>query len=238
MSDDLLRALLLKGPPDPLADLCTGTHAIIDSSSRTTVFSALPDNAWTSTAHASWPTSWRAARTVWAAIAPAENDGVVVVNLSVVDISALPDPVQWCLRMQNARHGLRAVGSAGGRPRAVLRNGVLTFTGFDRIVRIGAPYTATQAAYLEQAEAAFEFLSPALQTVARVIAQCGPISRVALAAEVYGNPTNKDCAALEMTLTRLRQHPRVRLDRGVDGLLTIAAVSGGESSSDEAAEAS
>ncbi|QNI09738.1 MULTISPECIES: hypothetical protein [Mycobacterium] len=148
-----------------------------------------------------------------------------MINLSKVDISRLPDPVQWCLRLQNARHGLRAPASAGrGEHQAVMRDGVLTFTGLDRFVRVGAPYTASAAAYREQADAAFEFLSPALQAVARVIAVHGPISRADVAAQVYGGPSDSDRSALEMTLSRLRRHPRVRLERDSGGLLTVEVV--------------
>jgi hypothetical protein len=222
--DDILRWLLIDGTPDPLANLSVGTYAVIDDSARITVFAPLSDHAWTLSAQASWPGRRRAVRNVWAAIAPADSGGVVVVNMSAVDISGVPGAVQWCLRLQNARHGLRALRSMRGLSRAVLRDGVLTFTGLERVVRIGPPYTATAEAYREQADAAFEFLSPALQTVARVIAQQGPVSRVALAAELYDNPSDRDRSALEMTLSRLRQHPRVRLERGDDGLLTIALV--------------
>jgi hypothetical protein len=221
---DILRSLLLNGPPTPLGDLSLGTYAIIDESARITVFAALADHAWTLSANGSWPAQPRAAHNVWAVIAPADSGGEVLVNLSTVDISGLPDSVQWCLRLQNARHGLRALPSSRGCSRAVLRDGALTFTGLDRLVRIGAPYTATEDAYLDQADTSFEFLSPALQTVARVIAHIGPVARPALAAALYKEPSDRDRAALEMKLTRLRQHPRVRVERGADGLLTIELV--------------
>lgn len=223
---DILRSVLLRGTPDPLAGLSMGTFAVIDDSARIVVYAPVQDHAWTLNAQGSWPAAGgdRGARHVWGAIAPANGGGVVLVNLSVVDISGLPDSVQWCLRLQNARHGMRALGSARGLSRVVLRDGVLTFTGVERVVRIGAPYTATEEAYREQSDAAFEFLSPALQTVARVISRRGPISRVQLADTLYDRPSNGDRAALDVTLSRLRQHPRVCLERGVDGLLSIRLV--------------
>lgn len=222
--DLLLRSLLLDGTPDPLSALDVGVYGVIDSSGRICVHAALPDSAWSLSAQCSWPAGRRVVGNVWAAIAPDHDGGVVVINLARVDISRLPESVQCCLRLQNARHGLRV--SAPGRcsPQAVMREGVLTFTGLDRFVRIGAPYTATEAAYQEQAESAFEFLSPALQAVARVISVYGPLSRAEVASRVYEGPSDNDRSALEMTLSRLRRHPRVRLERGDDGLLSIEAV--------------
>lgn len=224
MTDDILRSILLRGAPDPLADLSIGTYAVINESARIAVHAPVQDHAWTLNAQGSWPADdpGRAIRHVWGAIAPTTSGGVVLVNLSAVDISGLPEPIQWCLRLQNARHGVRALGSMKGLSRVVLREGVLTFTGIERLVRIGPPYTASEDAYRQQAVAAFEFLSPALQAVARVISRRGPISRAELADALYGHPSSSDRAALDMSLSRIRQHPLVHLERGGDGLLSIS----------------
>lgn len=219
--DTVLRKLLTEGTPDPLADLADGTHAIVDSTLSITVFGAHPDPAWTLTATASWPSA-RRANNVWAALAPTPR-GLVLLNTTTVDISPLPAPVRWCLLAQHARHGLRALPRTKNPHSAILRGDAIAFSGTDRIVRIGPTYTATEDFYLEQASAAFDFLSPALQTVARILADRGPLTRKQLAAEVYGCPTAADRATLDVTLSRLRNHPRIDVTRAEDGRLTIAA---------------
>lgn len=224
MADDILPTLIERGVPDPLADLETGTHAIIDSAADITVFNAHPDAAWTLTARARWPKDNRPARHVWAALAAtAESGNVVLVNLSGVDITGLPDPVQWSLLGQNSRHGSRAVTTGRGRPKVILREGVVTFTGSDRLVRIGQPFKITREVYEQLDANGFGFLSAALQTVARAIAASGPITRKALAAELYRKPTGADLNTLDMTLSRLRRHERICLERGRDGMYTIMA---------------
>jgi hypothetical protein len=221
---ELLRRIIQDGTPDPLADLADGTHAIIDPSHSVTVFDALPDTSWRLTAACHWPQTYRRARNVWAAIAPGAA-GIVLVNLSLVDIGTLDDPVRWCLGSQRARHGAHMRDKPrAGRRRAVLRDGMLTFTGSSHLVQIGAPYTAGEDAYTRTSREAFEFLSPALGVVARIIAEHGPISRPELATAVYGIPSRKNANALEMTLSRLRQRPDVELARGLDGRLTIRMV--------------
>lgn len=224
MADDILPTLIERGTPDPLADLDTGTHAIIDSSADITVFNAHPDSAWMLTARARWPHANRPARHVWAALAAtAESGHVVVVNLSGVDITGLPEPVQWSLLGQNSRHGSRAVTTGRGRPKVVLREGVVTFTGSDRLVRIGPPFKITREVYEQLDATGFGFLSAALQTVARAIAAHGPLTRKALAATLYGKPTDAELNTLDMTLSRLRRHERICLERGRDGMYTISA---------------
>lgn len=220
-----MTTLIERGVPDPLADLETGTHAIIDSAAEITVFNAHPDSAWTLNARGRWPKDKRPARHVWAALAAtAESGNVVLVNLSGVDITGLPEPVQWSLLGQNSRHGSRAVTTGRGRPKVILREGVVTFTGSDRLVRIGQPFKITREVYEQLDATGFGFLSAALQTVARTIAARGPITRKALAAELYRKPTDSDLTALDMTLSRLRRHQRISLERGRDGMYTISAL--------------
>lgn len=219
--ESLLRSILGNGTPDPLANLSDGTHAIVDSTLSISVFGAHSDPSWTLTAKAAWPQRRRTDH-VWAVLAPSSR-GLVLLNINNVDITELPEPIRWCLLTQHARHGLRSLTRGKKKHTAIIRGDALAFTGTDRIVRIGTPYTATENAYVEQSTAAFHFLTPALQTVARIIADRGPVTRKDLAAYVYGTPTDADRAALDMTLTRLRQHDRITLHRGADGRFTIAA---------------
>lgn len=231
--EQLLRSILGNGTPDPLANLEDGTHAIVDPTLSISVFGAHPDPSWTLTAKATWPQR-RRADNVWAVLAPSAR-GLVLMNLNNVDISELSEPIRWCLLTQHARHGLRALPRGKKKHTAIVRGDALAFTGTDRIVRIGTPYTATENAYVEQSTAAFHFLTPALQTVARIIADRGPVTRKDLAAYVYGTPTDADRAALDMTLSRLRQHERITLQKGADGRFTIAATAA-EPATDQAAE--
>lgn len=223
MGDMLLRRFFTDGTPAPLADLVTGTHAVIDEKLAVTVYGAHPDKAWTLTGTAVWSEISRRSNVVWAALAPCPR-GLVLLNTVGVDFSHLSEGVQWSVRGQHARHGLKPLPSGAGKPRVVIRDDALTFSGFDRVLRIGAAYTASESAYLAQADTSYSFLSPALQTVALAIAERGPISRAGLATALYGRcPSDGERARLDMTLTRLRQHPRVGLERGVDGLYSIAA---------------
>lgn len=222
MSETLLRRFFTEGTPDPLAELTTGTHALIDESLALTVYGAHPDKAWKLTGTAVWPSKARRSTVVWAALAPTTRGGLVLLNTAAVDFSHLADGVQWSLRGQHARHGMKALTVGSDKPRAVIREDALTFSGFDRVLRIGTPYTASESAYLQQSETSYSFLSPALQTVALAIAERGPISRAALAKAVYGRPSDSERARLDMSLTRLRKHPRVALESGPDGLYTIA----------------
>jgi hypothetical protein len=227
MSESLLRRFFAEGTPDPLAELVTGTHAVIDESLALTVYGALSDRAWNLTGTAVWPSHPRRSGVVWAVLAPVAR-GLVLVNTAAVDFSHLAEGVQWSLRGQHARHGMKAIPGGAGKPRVVIREDALTFSGSDRVLRIGAAYTASESAYLAQAGTSYSFLSRALQTVALVIAERGPISRAALVKAVYGRATDSERARLDMALTRLRKHPRVLLESGVDGFYTIAVGAEGE----------
>jgi len=222
----VLQLLLTRGVPAPLDALSAGSAAIIGEDHSIAVFdSAGPQ--WTLTAAARWPESVTANAHPWAALAP-HSSGVLLLNMATCDVDALPAEVRMSLDMQRHRHGppTLAPAAAGGRFRVVIDSGELRISaaaGGVRAVPIGAPYTVTADAYRRHEVTTFSYLSPSLRVVARAIAQFGPLSTNDLLHRVYPSPTDKNKAALNMTLSRLRQHPRISLDRLDDGRLTITA---------------
>lgn len=228
----VLQLLLSRGVPLPLAGLSAGSCAVVSEDHRLSVFdSAAPE--WTLTAQARWPEIFTPNAHPWAALAP-QSAGVVLLNMAACDISALPAGVRMSLDMQQQRHiPTPTRPAAGERFRVSLDSGELRITtpaGGVRALPIGAPYTVTPDAFRRHEEVTFSYLSPSLRVVAQAIAQFGPLATGELVHRVHPAPTDKNKAALNMSLTRLRRHPRVTLVRLDDGRLTITS-SGAEQAS-------
>ena len=146
----------------------------------------------------------------------------MLLNTSAVNLAGLGDNVRWCVLAQHARHGLRDLPKRGACSVAI-SDGSLAFSGVPGVVRIGVPYTTTEQSYRQQCEAAFGFLSPALRTVARLIAEHGPITRRQIAAHLDTGRTHARRDPLDMTLSRLRAHPKIHLRTSPAGLTITTA---------------
>lgn len=222
-SPELLQRLLTRGVPAPLASLSSGSAAILAADHTITVFDSV-GSQWTLQATARWLASSTSITHPWAVLAP-HPSGLALLNMATCDVSALPEAVRMSLDMQRHRHA-HAASAPEGRFRVLLHSHEAHITapaGAVRVVPIGTPYTVTAEAYRRHEEVTFSFLSPSLRVAARTIAQFGPLSTEELLHRVYPTPSANNKAALNMTLTRLRKHPRVVLSRGEDGRLTVAA---------------
>ncbi|MDX1886905.1 hypothetical protein [Mycolicibacterium sp. 120270] len=220
----VLQLLLSRGVPRPLSGLSTGSCAVLSQENTISVFDSEAAD-WTLTAQARWPEDIALDSHPWAALAPHES-GVVLLNMTACDISALPVEVRMSLEMQHQRYSPASTPASTLAPRfrVVTDSGQVRITaptGTTRVLPIGAAYTVTEDAYRRHEELTFSYLSPSLRVVARAISLFGPLSTNDLLHRVYPAPTDKNKSALNMTLSRLRHHPRVNLDRLDDGRLTI-----------------
>ncbi|MGD9622281.1 MAG: hypothetical protein AB7G47_19830 [Mycolicibacterium sp.] len=222
----VLQLLLSRGVPQPLATLATGSCAALSDDHVLSVYDCEIAPAWTLTAAARWPETIMLDAHPWAALAP-HNHGVILLNMATCDTSALPAGVRMSLDMQHQRYApaARPASALTPRFRVTTDSGELHIaapSGSTRVLPIGPAFTVTADAYDRHEEQAFAFLSPSLRVAARAISDFGPLSTNDLLHRLYPTPTRADKAALHMSLSRLRHHPRVSLTRLDDGRLTIS----------------
>lgn len=221
----VLQLLLSRGVPYPLANLTTGSCAALSGEHMLSVYDCEIAPAWTLAATARWPETSTLDAHPWAALAP-HSHGVVLLNMTTCDLSALPAGVRMSLDMQLQRYAPTARPAAALSPRFRVSadSGELRITapsGSTRVLPIGPAFTVTPEAYDRHEEQTFAFLSPGLRVVARAISDFGPLSTNDLLHRLNPAPTRADKSALHMSLSRLRHHPRVSLSRLDDGRLTI-----------------
>jgi hypothetical protein len=238
----VLQLLFSRGVPRPLAELATGSCAVISEDHTISVYdSGLPD--WMLTAHARWPEEIVLTSQPWAALAPATPTGVVLLNMAVCDVRTLPAEVQMSLEMQHQRYAplLSSPPDLAPRFRVTVDPGQVRITAGPantRVLAIGPPYTVTADAYRRHEMMTFSYLSPSLRLVARAISQFGPISTGDLLHRVYAAPSAQNKNALHVTLSRLRHHSKIRLNRLDDGRLTISTRAGSAVAPDQLAPSS
>jgi hypothetical protein len=237
----VLQLLFSRGVPRPLSELATGSCAVISEDHTISVYdSGSPD--WMLTAHARWPEEIVLTSQPWAALAAAPT-GVVLLNMAVCDVRTLPAEVRMSLEMQHQRYApLPSLPpDLAPRFRVTVDPGQVRITAGPantRVLAIGAPYTVTTDAYRRHEMMTFSYLSPSLRLVARAISQFGPISTGDLLHRVYTAPSAQNKNALHVTLSRLRRHPQIRLNRLDDGRLTISTRTGSATAPDQLAPAS
>lgn len=221
----VLQLLLARGVPRPLAGLSAGSCAAISEDHRVTVYDSQPSPEWALTAQARWPDGIDLDSHPWVALAP-HSHGVILLNMRTCDVRALPEPVRMSLTMQHQRYSVAAdAPTLGPQFRVAADSGelrIISPAGHVRALPIGAPYTVTAEAFRQHEQQTFAYLSPALRFVARTIADHGPLSTNDLLHRVFPAPTSANKKSLHVTLSRLRQHPRVTLERLENDRLRIA----------------
>ena len=231
----VLELLLTRGVPRPLAELSTGSCAVLSEDHTIYVYDSQSPE-WTLTAAARWPEEIQLNSHPWAAVAPSAQTGVVLLNMATCDIYALPREVRMSLEMQYQRYAAVPPPSSDLSPRfrVVIDSGqlrVMAPSGHSRVLPIGVPFTVTAEAFRRHEWMTFSYLSPSLRVVAWAISQFGPLSTSDLLHRVYPAPTSNNKTALNMTLSRLRHHPRVSLARLEDGRLTITQAAASDEAS-------
>lgn len=227
----VLHLLFARGVPRPLAGLSAGSCAALSEDHRITVYDSQPSPEWALSAQARWPDEIDLDSHPWVALAP-HSHGVILLNMRSCDVRALSEPVRMSLNMQHQQYSVATDPAAlGPQFRVAADSGELRITspaGHVRVFPIGAPYTVTAEAYRQHEEQTFSYLSPALRIVARAIADHGPLSTSDLLHRVFPAPTSENKKSLHVTLSRLRHHPRVTLERLGDDRLRIAHAAGGD----------
>jgi hypothetical protein len=238
----VLQLLFSRGVPRPLSELATGSCAVISEDHTISVYdSSSPD--WMLTANARWPEEIVLTSQPWAALAPTAPAGVVLLNMAVCDVRALPAEVRMSLEMQHQRYAPLPASSPDLAPRfrVTVDPGQVRITAGPantRVLAIGAPYTVTADAYRRHEVMTFSYLSPSLRLVARAISQFGPISTGDLLHRIYTAPSAQNKSALHVTLSRLRRNPQIHLSRLEDGRLTISNRAGSADIPDQLAPSS
>lgn len=223
----VLQLLLSRGIPRPLSLLTSGSCAVISDTHTIAVHDSSDSPEWTLTAQARWPEEFQFSSHPWAAIAPAGSGGVVLLNMAVCDIGALPTDVRMSLLMQQQRYSPDPLPVSDLSPRyRVTLDSMQLFvaaaTGAKRVIPVGAAFTVSDEAYRRHEQMTFSYLSPSLRIVARAISQFGPLSTNDLLHRVYPAPTANNKSALHVQLSRLRKDPRITLSRDADGRLMIS----------------
>lgn len=220
----VLQLLFSRGVPRPLAELSSGSCAALSENHLISVYDSDSSPGWTLTAQARWPEAIAYDAHPWAALAPC-NEGVVLLNMSVCDVSGLPVEVVMSLKMQQQRYTVPPpAATPTARFRISVDAGQLRVAapwGTTRVLPIGAAYTVTAEAFQRHEDLTFSYLSVALRVAARAISDFGPLTTDDLLHRLHPAPTVANKQALNMSLTRLRRHPRILLERLADGRLTI-----------------
>lgn len=230
MVNAYLEPFLLTGAPDPLAEHVSGTHATVSRRGQIAVTDGSHRQPWTLVADARWPDRRRLYATPWVVAALTADEDLLVLNLARVDRSGLPKAMVRSLELQAQQFcstPLQQWAKTATTKARFTHDGHIEVGGY----RIAAPtpLETNDGVFAAELAKTFHDLSGKRRQIALLLQihdglTLDQLTNHFAGPDASGSARRAARAALHVELTRMRQHPRIALERNADGRYTISRI--------------